>query len=144
LPYSGTFLLLRRSGLGELICKEEFMSQDRSRLVIFIALGALFLVALCVVVIIVGRLFMQPAGETAQDPNLIYTAAAQTVQAQLTQSSGEGGFPPVTVPTQTTAPVVLPTYTQAVASTNTAIPTNTPLPTNTSLRAHRHCGSHPL
>jgi len=109
------------------------MSQDRSRTVIFIALGALFLIALCVVIFVVGRLFMQPAGVTVQDPNLIYTAAAQTVQAQLTQSSGEGGIPPVTVPTQTTAPVVLPTNTQAALPTNTAVPTNTPLPTNTSV-----------
>ena len=109
------------------------MSQDRSRTIIFIALGALFLIALCVVVIIVGRLFLQPASVSTQDPNLIYTAAAQTVQAQLTQSSG-GNTPAAVVPTQTNAPVVQPTGTQAaVAPTNTAIPTNTPVPTNTPL-----------
>ena len=97
------------------------MSQDRSRTIIFIALGALFLVALCVVVIIVGRLFMQPASVSTQDPNLIYTAAAQTVQAQLTESSGSGGIPSAVVPTQTTGAVVLPTNTQAAAPTNTTI-----------------------
>lgn len=107
------------------------MSQDRSRVVIFVALGALFLIALCVVVIIVGRLFMQPASVSTQDPNLIYTAAAQTVQAQLTQASG--GNTPAAVPTQTTAPVVLPTDIPAIQPTNTAIPTNTPFPTNTPL-----------
>lgn len=107
------------------------MSTDRSRTIIFIALGALFLIALCVVVIVVGRLFMQPVSVGTQDPNLIYTAAAQTVSAQLTQSSGgEGGIPEAT---QTPGSVVLPTNTQAVLPTNTTIPTNPPAPTNTAV-----------
>jgi hypothetical protein len=107
------------------------MSPDRSRTVIFIALGALFLIALCVVVIVVGRLFMQPASVGTQDPNLIYTAAAQTVSAQLTQASGgEGGIP--VQPTQTPGSIVLPTNTQVVLPTNTSIPANTAIPTNTA------------
>ena len=101
------------------------MSQDRSRTIIFIVLAALFVVALCVVAIIVGRLFLQPGPEATQNPDLIYTAAAQTVEAQLTQTSGSGVD---TVPTST-GMVLLPTATVAVQPTNTPVPTNTPLPT---------------
>lgn len=107
------------------------MAQDRSKTIILIALGALLLIALCVVAIVVGRLFMQPAGESVNEPNLIYTAAAQTVQAQLTQSSG--GEAPVIVATETAPVVVLPTGTQAAVNTSTAVPTGTPLPTSTQL-----------
>jgi hypothetical protein len=92
-------------------------------MVIFIVLAALFVVALCVVAAIVGRLFLQPGPEATQDPDLIYTAAAQTVEAELTQTSGGGSVD--TAPTATVM-VLLPTATVAVQPTSTAVPTNTP------------------
>ena len=107
------------------------MSQDRSRTVIFIVLAALFLIALCVVAIIVGRLFLQREPGQTQAPDLVYTAAAQTVEAKFTQDSS-GVID--AVPTQTSAPV-LPTNTAVVIPpTSTAVPpTNPPPPTATSL-----------
>src|SRR5512143_2818836 len=57
------------------------------------------------------------------NPNLIYTAAAQTLTAQQT-SAAQG------------TPIILPSATSPVVPvlTNTAVPpTNTPLPTHTAL-----------
>ncbi|HSB67499.1 MAG TPA: sugar-binding protein [Anaerolineales bacterium] len=67
--------------------------------------------------------FPGSAGQPTISPNLIYTAAAQTLAAQQT-AAAQG------------TPVILPSPTGEVgpAPTNTALPpTNTPLPTNTTI-----------
>ena len=75
-------------------------------------------------------------GSPTQDPNLIYTAAAMTVQAQLTQNAVGT---PIVLPTQT--PITFPpTNTPGVVipPTSVPLPTNTPPPpppTNTSVPA---------
>jgi hypothetical protein len=74
-----------------------------------------------------------PQGGTqspTQDPNLIYTAAAQTVQAQLTQNAIGT---PIAVPSQTPVPAQ-PTNTVVVPPTSAPLPTSTsqPLPTSTT------------
>ncbi len=68
-----------------------------------------------------------PAGTTPSpnNPNLIYTAAAQTVAAQLTQSAGSK-------PATPTSQAVQPTATQPAAPTDTQpAPTEPPAPTKT-------------
>ncbi|HEX9091533.1 MAG TPA: NBR1-Ig-like domain-containing protein [Anaerolineales bacterium] len=75
-------------------------------------------------------------GQPTISPYMIYTAAAQTLIAQQTQSAE--GTPivlpsPTTgnvVPTSTSPVVILPTNT-SLPPTNTLIPTNTAVPTNT-------------
>lgn len=96
-------------------------------------------------IFIVGVLFLLTAcnfpGNSTQptlSPDLIYTAAAQTLTAQETQAA-EGT--PIVLPSPTsgdevaspTSPVIiLPTNT-SLPPTNTAIPTSSPLPTNTPI-----------
>lgn len=65
-------------------------------------------------------------------PDLIYTAAAQTLIAQQTQAA-EGT--PILLPSATTVgPTATPTSPVIVLPTNTPLPpTNTPLPTNTPI-----------
>lgn len=66
--------------------------------------------------------------QVTDEPNLVYTAAAQTVAAQLTQAvSGQ-------VPTQQPTQVILPTATQAAPTATQAVPTATvAAPTATSV-----------
>ena len=99
------------------------------RPLLFIA-GALFLLTACN--------FTGNSTQPTLSPDLIYTAAAQTLTAQETQAA-QGT--PIILPSPTsggaeaspTSPVViLPTNT-ALPPTNTAVPTNTPLPTNTPI-----------
>jgi Ig-like domain from next to BRCA1 gene len=96
-------------------------------------------------IFIVGVLFLLTAcnfpGNSTQptlSPDLIYTAAAQTLTAQETQAA-EGT--PIVLPSPTsgnvvaspTSPVIiLPTNT-SLPPTNTTVPTSTPLPTNTPI-----------
>jgi hypothetical protein len=105
------------------------MFTKRIRLLLFMA-GALFLLTACN--------FPGSSTQPTLSPDLIYTAAAQTLTAQQTQAA-EGT--PIVIPSATmsdegaspTSPVViLPTNT-ALPPTNTTVPTNTPLPTNTPI-----------
>lgn len=105
------------------------MLTKRLRPLLFIA-GALFLLTACN--------FPGSSIQPTLSPELIYTAAAQTLTAQQTQAA-EGT--PIVLPSPTsggaaaspTSPVViLPTNT-SLPPTNTAVPTNTPLPTNTPI-----------
>jgi len=69
-------------------------------------------------------------GSSAQptiNPNVIYTAAAQTLAAQQT-SAAQGT--PVVLPSPTSSGLLVPTNT-SLPPTSTALPSNTPLPTNT-------------
>src|SRR5512136_434003 len=68
------------------------------------------------------------SGQPTISPNLIYTAAAQTLTAQ--QTSAALGTP-IVLPSST-APVVLAPTNTALPPTNTPLPTNTPVPTATS------------
>jgi len=63
------------------------------------------------------------------DPNLVYTAAAQTVIAQQTQAALGT---PIVLPSSTSTAVAFVTITPG-QPTNTLIPTNTPIPTNTTI-----------
>jgi hypothetical protein len=67
------------------------------------------------------------SGEPTINPNLIYTAAAQTFTAQETAAS-QGT--PIVLPSATSPVVLLPTNT-ALPPTSTPLPSNTPLPTDT-------------
>ena len=69
-------------------------------------------------------------GQPTIDPNLIYTAAAQTLSAQQT-AAAQGT--PIILPSATSPVVLAPTNT-ALPPTNTPLPTNTPIPTATSTR----------
>ena len=101
------------------------MFKKRLRPFLFMA-GALLLLTAC-----------NFPGSTTQptlSPDLIYTAAAQTLTAQETQAA-QGT--PIVLPSQpsgspTSPVVILPTNT-ALPPTNTSVPTNTPLPTNTPI-----------
>ncbi|RPI82767.1 MAG: hypothetical protein EHM41_17575 [Chloroflexi bacterium] len=67
--------------------------------------------------------------QVTEEPNLVYTAAAQTVAAQLTQAIS--GQVPTQQPTQGTNPTATqqaPTATQAVPTATTAAPTATSVP----------------
>ncbi len=105
------------------------MFTKRLRPFLFIA-GALFLLTACN--------FPGSSTQPTLSPDLIYTAAAQTLTAQETQSA-EGT--PIVLPSPTTggasgsptSPVIiLPTNT-ALPPTNTSVPTIPPLPTNTPI-----------
>jgi Ig-like domain from next to BRCA1 gene len=65
-------------------------------------------------------------------PELIYTAAAQTLTAQQTQAAAGT---PIILPSPTTGgPIATPTSPVVILPTNTPLPpTNTPLPTNTPI-----------
>jgi hypothetical protein len=105
----------------------------------------MFTKRLCPLLFLAGALLVLTAcnfpGNSTQptlSPELIYTAAAQTLTAQQTQAA-QGT--PIVLPISTsvvvvaspTSPVViLPTNTR-LPPTNTAVPTNTPLPTNTPI-----------
>ncbi len=95
------------------------MFAKRVRSIIFFA-GALLLLTAC-----------NFPGNTAQptiEPEMIYTAAAQTLTAQQTQAA-QGT--PIILPSQT-LPAMTATSPVVLAPTNTPLPpTNTPLPTNT-------------
>jgi hypothetical protein len=67
--------------------------------------------------------------EPTMSPDLIYTAAAQTLTAQETQAA-QGT--PIVMPSTTSTAIAFVTLTPSIP-TNTAIPTNTPLPTNTPI-----------
>jgi hypothetical protein len=87
--------------------------------------------------------YMNSVAPTQISPNLIYTAAAQTIMAQLTQAASSTILPsqtpqtPVDTPTQTQTPqppVDTPTQTQTEPlPTDTNIPTTAVPPTNTPL-----------
>jgi hypothetical protein len=72
--------------------------------------------------------FQGSTGQPTINPNLIYTAAAQTFTAQQT-AAGQGT--PVILPSVTSPVVSVPTNT-ALPPTSTPLPTNTPLPINTA------------
>lgn len=105
------------------------MFTKRIRPLLFMA-GALLLLTACN--------FPGSSTQPTLSPDLIYTAAAQTLTAQQTQAA-EGT--PIVIPSATTGDegktptspvVILPTNT-ALPPTNTSVPTNTPLPTNTPI-----------
>jgi len=100
------------------IIKEEFMFTKRIRLFIFLA-GTLLLLTACN--------FPGTSSQPTTGPEVIYTAAAQTLIAQQTQAALGT---PVVFPSATSPVVILPTNT-SLPPTNTPIPTNTPLPTAT-------------
>lgn len=108
------------------------MLSQQNRTIIYIILAVLLLIALCVIGVVVGRVLLKqtPLVPATQNPNLIYTAAAQTVSVQLTQ--GAIGTP-IVVPSQTPGGVVQPTATQQGAQ-----PTYTPLPTYTQYPTATH------
>ena len=98
------------------------MFAKRARLILFFA-GALLLLTAC-----------NFPGNTSQptlSPDLIYTAAAQTLTAQQTQAA-EGtpiSLPSPTLPATTaTSPVVVVATNTPLPPTNTPVPTNTPIP----------------
>ena len=88
---------------------------------LFFVVGVMFLLAACN--------FPGGSEEPTMSPDMIYTAAAQTLTAQETQAALGT---PIALPsaTSTTLPFVTLTPSQP---TNTPIPTNTPLPTNTPI-----------
>ncbi|MGE5123424.1 MAG: NBR1-Ig-like domain-containing protein [Acidobacteriaceae bacterium] len=96
------------------------MFTKRLRLFIFFA-GILLLLTACN--------FPGSSGQPTLGPEVIYTAAAQTLVAQQTQAAAGT---PIVFPTSTSPVVVLPTST-SLPPTNTPEPTNTPLPTATSV-----------
>jgi len=73
--------------------------------------------------------FPGTSSQSTVGPEVIYTAAAQTLSAQQTQAA-EGT--PIVFPSPTSLVVILPTNTSS-APTDTPVPTNTPLPTATSV-----------
>ena len=116
------------------------MFTKRLRPFLFMA-GALFLLTACN--------FPGSSTQPTLSPDLIYTAAAQTLTAQQTQAA-EGT--PIVIPSPTpsdeeaspTSPVViLPTNT-ALPPTNTTVPTNTPLPNQHAHPSDRNTHPHPL
>lgn len=94
------------------------MFWKRVRLLVFFA-GILLLLTAC----------NFPSSQSTVGPEVIYTAAAQTLSAQQTQAA-EGT--PIVFPSPTSLVVILPTNTSS-APTDTPEPTNTPLPTATSV-----------
>jgi hypothetical protein len=76
---------------------------------------------------------------TPEEPNLIHTLAAQTVAAQLTQQSSDGGsvatlpptviFATATMPAATATPIP-PTATLVIPTATSIPPTATPIPCN--------------
>ncbi len=104
------------------------MFTKRLRPLLFMA-GILFLLTACN--------FPGASVQPTIAPDLIYTAAAQTLIAQQTQAA-EGT--PILLPSPTsggvaspTSPVVILPTSTALPPTNTPVPTNTPLPTNTPI-----------
>ncbi len=87
----------------------------------------LYLLLVAGLVLILSACNLQTGAQETQDPQLIYTAAAQTVQAQLTQAvvppTSEVLVTPV-LPTET-SPIV-PTITSVIPATNTPVPTAVP------------------
>ncbi|MGE5123248.1 MAG: hypothetical protein ACM3H7_01935, partial [Acidobacteriaceae bacterium] len=96
------------------------MFTKRLRLFIFFA-GILLLLTACN--------FPGSSGQPTLGPEVIYTAAAQTLVAQQTQAAAGT---PIVFPTSTSPVVILPTST-SLSPTDTPAPTNTPLPTATSV-----------
>ncbi len=76
-------------------------------------------VALLAILLVVSAGCNMPSGTTTQSPDVAYTAAAQTVEAALTQMA-----PP---------PTPLPTPTAAIPPTAIPIPTNTSVPSPTAV-----------
>ena len=99
------------------------MFTKRLRALLFIA-GSLLLLTACN--------FPGTSAQPTIGPDLIYTAAAQTLTAQQTQAA-EGT--PIILPSATTGEAAAtPTSPVVILPTNTPLPpTNTPLPTNTSV-----------
>jgi hypothetical protein len=100
------------------------MFAKRIRFIIFFA-GSLLLLSACN--------FPGSASQATISPDLIYTAAAQTLIAQQTQAAqGTPIFlPSATSPAATatsTSPVVLEATSTPLPPTNTPLPTNTPIP----------------
>lgn len=97
----------------------------------------MFAKRVCVVLILAGSMLLLAAcnfpgvsGQPTISPDLIYTAAAQTLSAQQTQA--EQGTP-IVIPSQT-LPSASATSPVVIVPTNTPLPlTNTPLPTNTPI-----------
>lgn len=94
---------------------------------IFLVVTGMFILTAC-------NMPSRTTQEPQDDPNLIYTAAAQTVAAQLTQAAS-GGLSTPTGPTQatdqaaaTTAVAQAPTATQQATSVSQATSTPTELP----------------
>lgn len=99
------------------------MFAKRVRYILFFA-GALLLLTACN--------FPGTTSQPTLSPDLIYTAAAQTLTAQQTQAA-QGT--PIILPSATSAAVTAtPTIPVVIAPTNTPLPpTNTPVPTNTQI-----------
>jgi hypothetical protein len=81
----------------------------------------------CLVLLLAGCNFPGTSGQPTISPNLIYTAAAQTLTAQQT-AAAQGT--PIVLPSPT-GPVVLQPTNTALPPTNTPLPTNTAIPTAT-------------
>lgn len=80
--------------------------------------------------LLAGCNFPASSNQPTISPNLIYTAAAQTLSAQQT-SAAQGT--PIVLATSTAPVVIAPTNTP-LPPTNTPLPTNTPIPTATATR----------
>ncbi len=85
---------------------------------------------LCLTLLLAGCRFPGSSSQPTINPNLIYTAAAQTLTAQ--QTAAVQGTP-VVVPSSTSPVVPAPTNT-ALPPTNTPLPTNTAIPSPTSTK----------
>ncbi|HSB66428.1 MAG TPA: NBR1-Ig-like domain-containing protein [Anaerolineales bacterium] len=97
------------------------MFAKRASLILFFA-GALLLLTACN--------FPGSTNQPTISPDLIYTAAAQTLTAQQTQAA-QGT--PIVIPSST-VPATTATSPVVIVPTNTPLPpTNTPLPTNTPI-----------
>jgi hypothetical protein len=108
------------SSLNTSYVKEDYMFAKK---IIYIT----FLSALTV--LLAACNFPGSSGQPTINPDLIYTAAAQTLTAQQT-SAAQGT--PIILPTATSPAGPVPTNT-ALPPTNTPLPSNTPLPTNTAI-----------
>jgi Carbohydrate family 9 binding domain-like len=82
----------------------------------------------CLTLLLASCNFPGSKSQPTISPNLIYTAAAQTLTAQQTQAA-QGT--PIVLPSPTSPVVIEPTNT-AIPPTNTPLPTNTPFPSPTS------------
>ncbi len=103
------------------LLKEDHMFAKRARLISFFAVILLLLTACN---------FPGTTNQPTISPNLIYTAAAQTLAAQQTQAA-QGT--PIILPSATSS-AATPTSPVVLVPTNTPLPpTNTPLPTNTPI-----------
>jgi len=100
-------------------------SNERKKLALLIIAAAVFILSAC----------NGQSGEPTIDPDSIYTAAAQTVEAQLTQAAEQNPSPTFTQapPTETLAPAVEQPTSAAQTDTTPASQPGQPVETSTPL-----------